>query len=237
MEVSYADEVPYFNYAKAEVDISSLDTERWGVKTARITPQTKYELSRDWEAKGVGFVIARIDTRRLDLVQYAERLGYRLCDTLTYWKGPHVKGELPKDYTKRPLVRAEPCVLELARESFTGYLGHYHADPRTKDKATDVYIEWASSFEHGVVIERDSQPVGFGGFSTPCELTLGGISEEHRGKGLYKQLVLSCMEWGERNGIPEIEISTQITNLSVQKVWASLGLKPLKSVYTLHLWL
>src|SRR5690606_15259401 len=62
MEVSYADEVPYFNYAKAEVDISSLDTERWGVKTARITPQTKYELSRDWEAKGVGFVIARIDT-------------------------------------------------------------------------------------------------------------------------------------------------------------------------------
>jgi GNAT superfamily N-acetyltransferase len=231
----------WYGEPKIETDVSHLDTKRWGVKTSRINPQTKYELSKDYK----GFVIARIDTRRLDLVQYAERIGYRLCDTLVYWKGKNVKGDsLPTGYWSRPLKQGEKCLEPLARESFTGYLGHYHSDPQLGEKATEAYVEWASTFQDGIVIEHEvyeypvvtRDPVAFGCFSTPCELTLGGVSSSHRGKGLYRQLVLSCMAWGLRNGIPEIEISTQITNLSVQKVWASLGLKPFKSVYTFHLW-
>jgi GNAT superfamily N-acetyltransferase len=228
---------------EVKTDESSLDSERWKVKTYRIYPQTEKELERDH-----GFIIARIETDRLDLVSKAERLGYKLCDTLVYWKGKCVgsNDQCPSPgYWTRPIEpKDKEAIARLTKESFEGYKSHYFADSHTKAGSVDAYVDWATRSVDGVVIEDERcefpyvhrNVVAYGTFGGNCELVLGGVSKDHRGKGLYEHLVKSCMNWGITRGDKEIIISTQIHNLSVQKVWAKLGLKPIKSYYTFHYW-
>jgi len=220
------------------------DSDRFGIQVYRLTPESRDDLRSHEEA----FVIARVDSNRIDLVQYALKHGFILCDTLTYWKGP-VKIEhkpLATGYWARPREArdAEP-IARLSAAAFHDYQGHYEADPKTRDRALACYVEWAGNFDGpGIVIEHETwqfpwlhrKVIAYGLFSTPCELTLAAVSGEHQGKGLYAHLVRACAAWGQENGDNEMVISTQITNLAVQKVWARLGLTPYKSVYTLHRW-
>jgi GNAT superfamily N-acetyltransferase len=230
-------------YPEIQTDESPLDTQRWQIKTYRIYPQTEKELARDH-----GFIIARIDTERMDLVKRAERLGYRLCDTLVYWKGKCFKSEeqCPETgyWTRSIEPRDKEAIEAITRESFDGYQSHYYVDSHTRPGSIDAYVDWGSKSTEGVVIEVENyqypmvnrEVVAYGTFGGNCELVLGGVFKEHRGKGLYEHLVRSCMNWGLNRGDKEIIISTQIHNLSVQRVWAKLGLKPFKSYYTFHYW-
>ena len=236
----------FYGYPTVESEFSDLDTKRWGISTYRTKPLTKEDLRRYPDA----LVIARIDGFRLDLVQHAERIGFFLCDVLTYWRGTTGRSAfkpLPPGYWARPFTVADKqAVYELALETFDNYPGHYHNDPRLdKKQATEVYAQWASEWTgSGIVIEHEvcefprvnRKIVAFGTFADPCELLLAGVSREHAGQGLYSYLVTHCMEWGFKKGQGEIEISTQVTNLAVQKVWARHGLTPHRNVYTLHRW-
>lgn len=232
--IASGDEIWSYYKAPETQSLSRPDTKRWGVQTFRTYPFTREDL----RAHEDSFVIARIDASQIDLVQYALRIGYLLCDTLTYWKGStDVKPHPLEGYTMRPLEEKDQWRIDqLAREAFQGYKGHYFNDPRTQSQSTDVYVEWAQSLHDGVVILKDGYIVAFGQFSEPCELTLGGVTEKHNGKGLYTAFATACAHWGRQRGVDTIVISTQITNLAVQNVWAKLGLKPYKHVYTLHRW-
>ena len=224
--------------------ISIQDSARFGITTYRIQPDTQAALREHEDA----FVIARIDADRLGLVQYALKHGFILCDTLTYWRGSVNIEHKPvaTGYWARPReAKDAEAIARLTAAAFSDYQGHYHADPRTRDKAVACYVEWAGNFDGpGLVIEHEKwefpylhrKVIAYGLFGLPCELTLAAVSGEHQGKGLYADLVRACAAWGQENGAGEITISTQVTNLAVQKVWARLGLTPYKHVYTLHRW-
>jgi len=47
---------------------------------------------------------------------------------------------------------------------------------------------------------------------------------------------LGALRWFEARGRSRMLISTQITNVAVQKVWIRLGFEPSKSYYTFHKW-
>lgn len=216
----------------AWLDRSQLDTARFGVPSTRIFPKKKSDLLRNET-----FVIARIDTNDIALAQHAESVGYRLCDTLVYWRGPCVEYVgVPHGYTVRPLTSSDRQTVEdITKIVFRDYPNHYYNDVRTRSQALSIYIDWATSLKDGMIYEKDS-PVAYALFGEPCELVLGGVLPEHRGSGLYRNFVQQCMSWGLERGIEEIEISTQISNLSVQRVWASLGMKPHHSYFTYHYW-
>jgi GNAT superfamily N-acetyltransferase len=235
---------------------SQEDTQRWGVKTYRIFPKNASELGIEgfpknpFDLDGDVFVIARIETKDIQLAREALEYGYRLCDTLVYWEGKCVKSdEHPPEagYWARPIEDCDKrAIAEITREAFSGYSSHYSADSKLEN-VDEAYIDWATRAKDGIVITKETidgpcfykTPVAYGTFGTSgdkCELVLGGVLKEHRGKGLYEHLVHACMNWGLSKGVEKIQISTQITNLSVQRVWANLGLKPSKSYYTLHYW-
>lgn len=44
------------------------------------------------------------------------------------------------------------------------------------------------------------------------------------------------MQWCLDNSMKEMVVSTQITNLAVQKVWVRLGFEPYRFYYTFHKW-
>ena len=235
MEVELYDPWAALRATEKDAPYSELDSKRWGIDTYRTYPASKNDLLEYQDS----FVIARIDANRLDLVQFATKHGYFLCDTLTYWKGPCAGvgyKSLPVGYHMRP-IKPSDDLAPLAKESFADYLGHYHADPKTKPQAEAVYVEWTEALKtHGVVIEHEGKIVAYGEFSAPCDLTLGGVDKAHNGKGLYTAFARACARWGNSNRVGEITISTQITNLAVQKVWTRMGLVPYKHVYTLHRW-
>ena len=218
---------------------SPADSERWGVSTFRTFPESREDL----KAHEDDFVIARIDANRLDLVQYALKIGYLLCDTLAYWKGSTnvllpVDFSLPSGYQVRDRkTDDQEAVSRIAANAFENYLSHYSADPRTREQTQAVYAHWAGSFTGpGIVIEHNNAPVAFGHFCEPCELILAAVSPVHAGKGLYTHLLAACARWGMDRGVDTITGQDQVTNLAVQKVWVRMGFAPYKHVYTLHRW-
>ncbi len=89
----------YYGYPSIQYgDLSFVDTQRFGMNVYRIFLRSKKDLGLYDD----GLIIAR--TSDISLVQKAEDNGYRLCDTLTYWKGPVGKKQvLAPSYWARPI--------------------------------------------------------------------------------------------------------------------------------------
>lgn len=233
---------------------SPLDSARWGVKTVRAKIDGHRDIpdSLDLKAYGIGLVIARVPCDQIEIVQDLCAKGYVLCDTLVYWRGglECAPVDMPAGYAWRDATPEDAAdVGRIALESFRGYQGHYHADARMPNEACDAaYQHWAMRAieDHDsrtVLVEYGGKPVVFGVMAVAgdaVELVLGGVEWGHRSVGLYTHLVRKTMEWGrslqDAHGIRAIQISTQVTNTAVQKAWARLGLKPDRSLYTLHYW-
>jgi len=234
--------------------LSAIDQERFGLVTARDGDVTAMMLPQTLafcRSNGVQLLIARCRTEELAAAQALERAGARLMDTLVYYVRVIVKGELPENTCKvviRPVRPGEDeAVRRVAAESFRGYRGHYHADPRLDPaKCDEAYQSWAqrsclSRDVAGEVLVADDGAVA--GFATlrlnePAEGegVLFAVAPRVQGAGVYKAFMLEGMRWCRFQGAKRMVVSTQVTNLAVQKVWTRLGFEPSHSYYTFHLW-
>lgn len=236
------------------VGISAIDTERWQVVTAKASGVTKESLPRViayCRKGGVRFLIARCASADLDAVQAMEQDGFELMDTLVYFSRDLVAGVL-EDSALLPVRSLRPGeenrVREAASESFAGYFGHYHADPRLDRRQCDAtYVDWAYRSSVSTDHRNDVLVGELGGrivaFATmrlnnpeESEGVLFGVTPEAQGKGLYRSLMSAGMQWSKVRGALRMVVSTQIVNIAVQKVWVRLGFEPSKSYYTFHKW-
>ena len=137
----------------------------------------------------------------------------------------------------------------MAAESFKGYFGHYHADPRLDREACDaVYSSWAlNSCRRGdladdvILIKADQEVAAFATLkkldATIFDGVLFGVAPKHRGKGLHQDLMRLSQNWGKDHGLERMVTSTQLTNAVAQRNWCRLGFEPLNSFYTFHVWM
>ena len=68
-----------------------------------------------------------------------------------------------------------------------------------------------------------------------AEVLLAGIAEGHQNQGLYPHLMKEMINAARANGAKQLVISTQASNIAVQRVWARVGLRPILSVENCHL--
>lgn len=239
-----------------EINLSELDRLRFGV----ITVKAKINCNDSvddliFQAKKINakLLIIRLPTDCIALAQKLEISGAILTDTLVYFQKKSIeeyKIKLPTDYSHSSAEVADSEEVErIALESFKGYFGHYHADPRLDRSDCDaVYSSWAknSCSKNGladeiIVIKKSDEIAAFATLkitNDKCfEGVLFGVSPNHRGKGLHLKLMKISQNWGLNNGKKEFLTSTQITNVTVQKNWCRVGMEPLNSFYTYHLWL
>lgn len=234
--------------------LSAIDQERFGIVTARdgdITAATVPAALDFCRAHAVRLYIARCRTSDLAAAQALEEAGGRLMDTLVYYTRALDRGDLPASSSKltiRPLRAGEDeAVRAVATESFKGYTGHYHADPRLDPvKCDEAYQSWAqrSCLHRGVAAEvlvaDDGQVAGFATLRMndpqEGEGVLFGVAPRAQGGGVYRGFMVEGMRWCRAQGATRMVVSTQITNLAVQKVWTRLGFEPSSSYYTFHLW-
>jgi GNAT superfamily N-acetyltransferase len=237
------------------VSLSSIDEERFGIRTARATLLSAEFLPSVIEfcrKEGVVLLIARCSSISIEAAQAMEAEGFFLTDTLIYYE-KELKSEEPPGLTTLELIRPAEAgdrqkIIEIASEAFRGYMGHYHADPRLdREKCDEAYVSWAMRSclskdvaDEVLVAEKKGKVVAFATMrmNSPSEGegVLFAVSKEARRSGIYGCLIASGMMWCRTMGAKKMIVSTQITNMAVQKVWIRHGFSPFKALYTFHKW-
>ncbi|MFM0335508.1 GNAT family N-acetyltransferase [Paraburkholderia fungorum] len=235
--------------------LSELDQSRFGVVTAKATARHVDEFDRIMEAcsaQKVEFLILRVDSSDLPVVQAAEKQGAFITDALLYFEKTLSSGSaliLP-DSVRLRKAEAEDAsrIGHLASQVFRDYDGHYHTDPRLpKDKADQVYSSWAEAAcinpqvaDEVLILERESEIIGFSALKLvepqAFDCSLLGVSPLARREGLFRSLLQGSMDWGLSRGLTTMEYSTQLTNVPAQRGLCKVGFLPTKSCYTLHKW-
>jgi hypothetical protein len=233
-------------------EISEMDAERFGVRTARASAITAEELPgilTTCREAGVQLLIARCPAADLGAAQAMESAGLRLMDTqVLYIRHLAAAAPRPRFAFRQHRPADTSSLVEIARAAFTGYSGHYHADPRLPRPLCDeVYASWAERCCTGdaadtvLVAELDGRPAGFSAFGMVADgearLLLGAVADWARGQQLYTEFALAGMAWARDAEAREISAITQLTNLPAQRSWLRAGMVPQDSWYTFHGWL
>ena len=91
-----------------------------------------------------------------------------------------------------------------------------------------------------LVAERDNRIIGFATLrlNTPeeGEGVLFAVAPEAQGGGIYRSFMVNGMQWCKEQQAKRMVVSTQVTNVAVQKVWCRVGFEPARSYYTFHRW-
>lgn len=242
------------NTQSETVSFSALDSDRFGLRIARATlTQDTLDHAIDFCAsEKIEMLIARCPTHDLQTVQDMERRGFELMDTLVYYRFDLTKRAVPAEQ-KKILVRSiepgdEVQVRSVAAAAFRGYSGHYHADRRLdQNKCDEAYASWAerscvpnTAADQVLVAEPSHKVVGFGTLriNSPKEVegVLYAVAPECQGKGICGALMVGSLEWCQSQGAQAMIISTQITNVAMQRVWCRVGFEPMHAFYTFHKW-
>jgi len=237
------------------ISLSELVRLRFGFVTAKVNLVAGDDLAEalDWcEKNRAEFLIARLPTDQIQMVQAMERAGFMLSDTLVYFRKKNLEtiaSDLPTGYSWRLAQTGDHAeVEELAMKTFAGYTGHYHADSKLKKIDSDlVYSSWAANScvdkqlaDAVILIENDQKIAAFATVKKVetymSEGILFGVAPEHQGKSLYAALMSLAQQWSTNATLSQMIVSTQITNLAVQKVWCRQGFEPHQSFYTFHKW-
>jgi GNAT superfamily N-acetyltransferase len=236
------------------VAFSEIDSERFGVRVAR-APNVSHNLSRVLDfcaAERIDLLIARSSTKDLVAAQSMETNGFLLMDTLLYYSFDLTKKMIPEDTGEFLVRRLQPGdeteVRMVASTAFKGYLGHYHADRRLdSSKCDEGYSSWAersctthNAADEVLVAERAGKVAAFATLrlNSPQEVEglLFAVAPESQGKGICRSFMIRSLQWCRDQGAQRMVISTQVTNVSMQKVWCRAGFEPSYSYYTFHKW-
>jgi len=239
-----------------EFTLSPLEEQQFGVRTTRVNDLTGERIPALLEfcrANDVRMVIARCPTTDLASAQDIEEAGGRVMDTLLYYTYAYAKRPDAEFVTRTTIRPVKPEEVEevcaMAARSFEGYRGHYHADRRLDQDACDrVYPSWVrrSVLDRAVagevfVCELEERLAGFATMRENSpeegEGVLFGVATWAQGRGIYGDLIQRGLQWCRDQGTQRMVVSTQVTNLAVQKVWVRSGFEPSRSYYTFHIWL
>lgn len=238
-----------------KIQLSQVDKDRFGITTAKIQLEGEESVAQmnNWcDANEVALLVARCKCDDIGLVQRLEKDGFFLTDTLVYYRKKDLAinaDVLKPGYSSRFANADDALAVEtLARATFAGYSGHYHADPRLATADADaVYSSWAANSCRGgaaadqvILVEHAGAIVAFATLKKVetymMEGVLFGVAPEHQGRSLYNALMLLAQNWALEHGYSQMIVSTQVTNIAVQKVWCRQGFEPLKNFYTFHKW-
>ena len=236
------------------VAFSEIDSGRFGVRVARAhVVSDSLPRALDFCAtERIDLLVARCRTGDLEAAQEMESKGFLLMDTLVYYSFDLTKKEIPEDPCGVRVRRLQPGdeaeIPEGASAAFKGYMGHYHSDRRLDSGQCDeAYRSWAErscttdkAADEVLVAEIGGKVAGFATLrlTSPQEVEglLYAVAPEFQGKGICRLFMIRSLQWCRAQGAKRMVISTQVTNVSMQKVWCRTGFEPSHSYYTFHKW-
>lgn len=235
--------------------LSAMDSARFGVVVARsphLTADGLAEADAFCRAHYVDLLIARCPTSDSAAIVNLEADGFRLMDTVVYWRRSLITSPLPPQDTTVKVRVLAPIDAEaasaVARQAFSAYDGHYHADTRlARAASTEAYASWAARCcaEAGAAdavlgVEVDRALAGFVALkridADTRDIMLAAVAPGAQGRGLFRALVASAMHMSAEHNFRAVEYSCVLTNISAQKALVRLGFEIDRSVHTFHKW-
>jgi RimJ/RimL family protein N-acetyltransferase len=237
------------------LQFSALDSERFGLRVHRgsVDAVDADAIADEIERERIDVAILRLPAQTLGTVNGLVARGFApiVADTLVAYD-VDLRAYTPPPADPRLVLRdAErgdaDTLARIAREVFEGYVSHYHANPLFgRAEILDGYAEWAAQHADGIsgraawLIERDGELAGFstygidraGGTATGV---LNGILPAVRGKGVYRAMLGAMLKRFADAGVGRFEISTQVHNIAVQRVWTGYELALRSASNTVHI--
>lgn len=242
--------------AMATLTYSDLESRRFGLRIHRA------ELQELAEKSLMGQIVAEnVDVAIIRLPAGAPTGSWRLgryglptlhADTLVYY-ALDLASHAPQPLRNPDLAFAEaaagdaPALHALVEATFDGYTSHYHANPAfPAPQVLAGYLEWADGYIQGAgsgrttwVARRGGAVVAFAcckfdAASATCEGILYGVHPAHAGGGLYGDLIRHTQSEFKARGFRRMEVSTQVWNYAVQKVWSREGFVLARALDTFH---
>ncbi|KKK53001.1 hypothetical protein LCGC14_3099150, partial [marine sediment metagenome] len=225
------------------------DTNHFGIKVANYQPTTEHEvfvgLDEGREQK-VKLLMARCNTAHSEAVSALEYIGFTLMETQVSYTFDFILDFPVVEISIRKFKPDEvEDLVNVAKSSFPCYSGHFDNDPKIdKDKAIGVYEEWVRNACSGKIADDVFVNDTKAGFiivkqldDTTGEGVLAGVMPHERYQGIYKNLILTAMQWCKDRGLKNIVMTTRVNNYAVQKVWQRIGYEIYGSTHTFHKWL
>jgi RimJ/RimL family protein N-acetyltransferase len=174
------------------------------------------------------------------------------CPTLIYWgiDLDHQRSQQPSvppaDEPKVRLTKGITTLDSLIAETFRDYPSHYAFNPYLPKNTTELaYRGWVKvlsldpAAQCQIIYSAGDAPAGIGiskqVTSEVVEVLIAGIAETHQNQGLYQILLTELIRSARNETSQRLVISTQASNIVVQRVWARVGLRPILSVENCHL--
>lgn len=202
-------------------------------------------------ASDFDLAVVRYPSGKIEFAEIIEPNKYRvvLTDPTVYWKN---KKSLVHESTDDQFQLSEVTSTDISSvehvvdSAFNDYQSHWQFNPRTKDiEMSEAYSEWVvNSIENPsihVFLMSDTGAAGPIGIAmvqiegNVLEIMLAGIVKERQGQALYGRLLTHLTNFGSARGVDQVVISTQASNINVQKAWITQGWVPSMTIHTLHL--
>lgn len=235
--------------------LADAETRRFGLRVARGGDAA----GADALALADALVAQRIDVAilRLDAAECGAATRLAGCglvplhaDTLSTWSIDLAQVREPRPLAGGGALRTATtadgeAIGRLVRRVFADYPNHYRANPLFDPAAAiEGYLEWALAHvgaddrtgwvhaDGGVVagLACASHDAGMGVASG----NLHGVDPGHARRGIYAAMIAATLAHYAALGLRSFTIATQAGNLAVQRVWARLGLRPLRIEHTWH---
>lgn len=143
--------------------------------------------------------------------------------------------------------RALNEIPDLVKASFSDYRNHHWEDPflRPHLNLGVAYAEWASNElltgdSDAYILRLDSDTGSFlldqGMPGAGRRILLAATLQGFRNQGLYTEMLEGYLEQMSLRGQDRVCIATQVSNISVQRRWASLGFCPESLIRHIHIW-
>jgi ribosomal protein S18 acetylase RimI-like enzyme len=170
--------------------------------------------------------------------------GFVECEPVVYWESQSRPTEESSQSLRTPLDVSE--ISRLVKSTFKDYRNHYSDDPETSNRVnvSAAYADWAiNSVNSGVgrfvVLDSNQSAQGFALIDrreAQTEIMLAGTAPDFRRQGAYTRLIRALLDSDMEDVERTITISTQISNIEVQRVWARNGFVPQRLQGTFHFW-
>ena len=242
-----------------DVASSARDSLRFGLHVARgVIRSEESNLSASLERLHESLASIRPDiavlrwpAQHTGLGEALQRRGWSLlpADTLVYWS-LDLRSD-GNDAAKQVIAADEPggvslkAVGDAVRNIFMSYPTHYTASEDFEpQRVLDGYVDWAVrtarenpgdcyALLHGEGLAALATTTTVDG-GRCMEVLLAGTAPARRGKGVYGILLDGLAARAAAAGRGALLISTQASNVSVQRAWARRGFLPIASFTTVH---
>lgn len=202
-------------------------------------------------------VIVRFPSELVEVARLDRPGGRRLqhAGTLLYWEDPLSDSATLGAGLEAVVLRgdSQPPVgfvdsaIAVVTDSFDGYLNHYAYNVHIPAAIVrDGYVDWTRRTigdpAGAAILLRDGDEAiaaatlrfHADGEGVVGEVELASVASHRQGAGRYRDLWSAIRRTAHESGAERLIISTQASNIRVQRSWARLGLVPLASFDTVH---